>query len=300
MEINQFGQLVDTHNSFVSAKNTADILDRFGLNWDVEKQPLLLPSGTESGFFGIVRKDTEKVFTTATQQYEVFQNNELSDLVQEVGQVLGVDVVRGGLFNGGGKVYLQVPMEDERVGTDLVRRYATAINSHDGTTALRWGASSVTISCSNTFNAASRSLKDSVRHTANMRKAVEDSLRAIKGIKEADATLYDMFRKMVDVRTNERQIQKVVDAVVGVDILKTRSVANDEYSTRRLNQARDLVTSITREMSYKGDNLWGLFSGVTHYTSHKAGRTDSRDSSKMAGALQKTDQRVYELLADMA
>ena len=59
------------------------------------------------------------------------------------------------------------------------------------------------------------------------------------------------------------------------------------------------MTSITREMSYKGDNLWGLFSGVTHYTSHKADPTDNRDSSKMAGALQKTDQRVYELLADV-
>lgn len=299
MEINQFGQLVDTHNSLVSAKNSAEMLDRFGLNWVVEKQPLLLPSGTESGFFGVVRKDTEKVFTTATQQYEVFQNNELADLVQEVGNVLGVDVARGGLFNEGGKVYLQIPMEDEIVGNDLVKRYATAINSHDGTTALRWGASSITISCSNTFNAASRDLKDSVRHTANMRKAVEDSLRAIKGITEADATLYDTFRRMVDVRVNERQIQKVVDAVVGVDILKSKSVAKDEYSTRRLNQAQDLVTSITREMSYKGDNLWGLFSGVTHYTSHKAGRTDSRGASKMAGALQKTDQRVYELLTAM-
>ena len=86
MEINQFGQLVDTHNSFVSAKNTADILDRFGLNWDVEKQPLLLPSGTESGFFGIVRKDTEKVFTTATQQYEVFRTTNLETLYKRSGK----------------------------------------------------------------------------------------------------------------------------------------------------------------------------------------------------------------------
>jgi phage/plasmid-like protein (TIGR03299 family) len=299
MEINQFGHLVDTHNSLVSAKATAHMLDSFGLNWVVEKQPLLLPSGNESGYFGIVRKDTEKVFTTASGQYEVFQNDELAELVQEVAQTLGSNIARGGLFNEGGKVYLQIPMEDKVIGTDVVKRYATAINSHDGTTALRWGASSITISCRNSFNAAAKDLKDSVRHTANMRRAVEESLRAIQGINDADATLYEVFRRMADKQVRQQDVQRVVDAVVGVDILKSAKSARDEYSTRRLNQAQDLSVSISKEMSYKGDNLWGLFSGVTHYTTHKAGRENSRDVSKMTGSLQKTDQRAFNILAEL-
>ena len=296
MEINQFGQLVDTHNELVSASNTAVLLDRFGLNWVVEKQPLLLPSGKPSGLFGVVRKDTDTCFTSASEQYEVFQNQELADLVQEVGQVVGVDVAKGGLFNNGGKVYLQIPLGDKQVGNDTIKRFATALNSHDGTTALKWGASNITISCSNTFNAASKSLENSVRHYKNMRQAVEASLSAVKNIQLQDETLFEQFQRLADKSASKEHVQKVIQAVTGVDTSLKASDAEKAFSTRARNQAYDLATSITREMSYKGDNLWGLFSGVTHYTTHKAGRNGTREVSKMAGALQKTDQRVFDLV----
>jgi hypothetical protein len=296
MEINEFGQLVDTHNSLVSARTTAQLLDKFGLNWVVEKQPLLLPSGSKSGLFGIVRKDTDTCFTSASEQYEVFQNDELADLVQEVGHVLGVDVSKGGMFNGGGKVFLQLPFSDKQIGGDTIKRYATALNSHDGTTALKWGATNVTISCANTFNAASKSMENSVRHYKNMRQAVEASLRAVKGIQEQDETLFERFSRMADKKATPSDVKRVIQAVTGVDVTMSVKEAENAYSTRLRNQAQDLTTSITREMSYKGDTLWGLFSGVTHYTTHKAGRVNSREVSKMAGALQKTDQKVFDLV----
>jgi hypothetical protein len=131
--------LVDTNNEMVVAHKTAQLLDKFDLNWIVEKQPLLLPSGNPSGLFGIVRKDTDNCFTSASEQYEIFQNAELAELVQAVGYEFGIDAERGGMFNNGGKVYLQLGMNDKRVGDDVVKRWATAINSHDGSTALKWG-----------------------------------------------------------------------------------------------------------------------------------------------------------------
>jgi hypothetical protein len=48
MEINEYGKLVDTNNEMVVAHKTAQLLDKFDLNWIVEKQPLLLPSGNQS------------------------------------------------------------------------------------------------------------------------------------------------------------------------------------------------------------------------------------------------------------
>ena len=53
-------KLVDVAN----ADAVATLLDRFGLRWEVSKQPLVLPTGEDTGFFGIVREDNKKTFAT--------------------------------------------------------------------------------------------------------------------------------------------------------------------------------------------------------------------------------------------
>jgi hypothetical protein len=295
MEINEYGKLVDTNNEMVVAHKTAQLLDKFDLNWIVEKQPLLLPSGSKSGLFGIVRKDTDNCFTSASEQYEIFQNAELAELVQAVGYEFGIDAERGGMFNNGGKVYFQLGMNDKRVGDDVVKRWATAINSHDGSTALKWGSTGLTISCSNSFTAAAKSLNTSVRHYKNMRNAVDESVRALRGVIDYDETLFDKLQRMASIKAEKSDIKRVVAKMTSVDLSLSPKDAESKYSTRLINQTQDLVTSITKEMSYKGDTLWGLFSGVTHYTTHKAGRETTREVSKMMGSLQRKDQEVLEM-----
>ena len=295
MEINEHGMLVDANGDMVVAQKTAQLLDKFDLNWVVEKQELLLPSGKQSGLYGIVRKDTDHCFTSASEQYEIFQNAELAELVQAVGHQFGIDAERGGMFNNGGKVYLQLGLKAKRVGDDVVNRWATAINSHDGSTALKWGSTGMTISCKNSFTAAAKSLNTSVRHYKNMRNAVDESVRALRGVIDYDETLFDKFQRMATIKAEKSDVKRVVAAMTSVDLSLSPKAAEEKYSTRLMNQTQDLVTSITKEMSYKGDTLWGLFSGVTHYTTHKAGREGTREVSKLMGTLQRKDQQILEM-----
>lgn len=289
-----------------NAEAVASLLDKFGLRWEVSKQPLLLPSGQETGFYGIVRDDNQHTFTTAKEGYMPYQNSELAELLIRISEKTGYDIHSGGMFNGGGKVYIQLNTGNmiQDIGKDRtqVKGFITGINSHDGTTSLKWGNANITISCSNTFAMASRVLKQSARHTASIHDRVETSIREITGIVQAEKSLFDTFIRLSEVPVTKDNIVSVVREVTGVDIQMSRHDAEKSFSTYALNRSQELMTSINREMTGKGDTMWGLFSGVTHYTSHVLPvpkRENARLESKYTGTGYDIDNRVMSLITNL-
>lgn len=273
-------QLHDQSN----AEKVAEMLDNYGLRWSVSKQPLLLPDGTATPFSAIVRDDNKQAFTTCKDGYVPYQNSELAELLLRISEKTGYEIHSGGEFNGGGKVYLQLNTGNEINGLGenrtKVKGFVTGINGHDGTTSLKWGAVNFTICCSNTFASAKGKLQNSARHTASIHDRVERSIREIEGVTMAEKTIFEQFIRLSQVPVTKDNIAKIVKSVTGVDIDTPRSKAEDLYSGYAVNRASELTESIAHEMSYKGNTLWGLFSGVTHYTSHKM-PTPSRENARL-------------------
>ena len=194
MYLNEKGQLIDTNLTSVNQTQAEILLHKFNLNWNVAKHPLNFnPSGSEiidSGFYGVVITDNNDCFGAFTDQYETFQNSELAELVLEIADAIGQPISNGAEFKGGRKVMLQVDLNPVKIGDDTITRKATAINSHDGYTSLRWGTTGTTISCANQFSAISKELENSVRHTRNMRDAISRSLRILENMEKADKSLF--------------------------------------------------------------------------------------------------------------
>ena len=285
----------------------ADLLDRYGLRWDVSKQELLLPNGSPTGFYGVVREDNSHVFTTCKDGYVPFQNSELAELLIRISEKTGYGIHSGGSFNGGGKVYLQLNTGNEITGIGKngtsVKGFVTGINGHDGTTALKWGAVNFTICCRNTFASAGRELQQSAKHTASLHDKVEASVRQVVGIAEQEKTIFDQFIRLSEVSVTRENIAKVVREITEVDITLTNSQAKDKYSTYAINRSGELLDSIATEMRSKGDTLWGLFSGVTHYTSHKLPtpkRDNARLESKYTGSALGIDNKAFSTILQMA
>jgi hypothetical protein len=163
-----------------------EMLEKFGLNWTVSKQNLLLPDGTATDFFGIVRDDSQKCFTTCKDSYVPFQNSELAEMLIRISEKTGYNLHKGGSFNGGAKVYMQLesPNKIQGIGAnrDQVNGFLTGLNSHDGSTSLKWGETNITVSCKNTFFAAMRQLKQSARHTQSIHGRVEEAIRTLTGV----------------------------------------------------------------------------------------------------------------------
>lgn len=291
-------QLKDNAN----ADAVANLLDKFGLRWKVSKQRLQLPDGTPTQFYGVLREDTNVVLQSCKDSYVPYQNSELAELLITISSKTGYEISNGGDFKDGAKVYLQLKTGNSipNIGKnhDKVNGFITGINSHDGSISLRWGLSNITISCQNTFNAASRQLTNKARHTNSMHNRIDQHLREIGLVIEEEKSLFDQFIKLSEVPVTKRLIAKVIKNITDVDTLD-KNYKEEDYSTYQLNRTTELLTSVSSEMEQKGETLWGLFSGVTHYTSHVMpvpNRSNSRAESKYVGSGSRFDNEVLSML----
>lgn len=280
------------------------MLEQFGLFWNVNKVKLITDTdGDNTGFYGIQREDTKKVFQCTTNQYQVLQNWELAEMVQEVAGRFDLSVSKGGMFNDGAKIYLQVPTgEITGIGdnNDTVKKYITAINSHDGSKSVGFGMTNVTISCSNTFHSAYKDM-NKIRHSSSMKDRIDSMMRDFESIKMAEKTMYETFFKMSSVGATSEDIKKVVMMGTNVNLDVKVKEAEDVYSTHQLKQAKQLTGRIAEEMAVKGNSLWGLFSGVTKYTNRDikfANRDNSTLESKFLGSAGRLDNKAYNLIAN--
>jgi phage/plasmid-like protein (TIGR03299 family) len=300
--INQaFGGLTLQDN--VNSEAVADLLDRFGLRWTVQKEPLYLSDNRQTDLFAIVRQDTEQVFQSCKDSYVPYQNSELAELLIRISEKTGYAIHKGGMFNGGAKVYLQlntgnsIPLIGKN--NDKVKGFVTGINSHDGSISLKWGLANITISCQNTFSMASRQLQNKAKHTNNMHNKVDQHLREIGYVVEQERNLFEQFIRLSDAGVTKELLGKVVKDITSVDVFDKGYKDNDKYSTYQVNRTGELLTSIQSEMAQKGETLWGLLSGVTHYTSHVfpvAKRENAREESKYVGYAAKIDNAAFNTL----
>ena len=291
-------------NIETSQASTISTLQEVGLDWQVNRVQLYTPDGTPVDYFANQRADNSEVLAVVSDGYQIFQNEEMVELCESLASTFDYKIHKGGQMDGGRKVYIQ--LESDSVtgigeNNDTINRYITAVNSHDCTTSLSFGSLGFTISCKNTFFAAARSKNMSrIRHTSTMRERIEMAKRQIEGLKMEETSLYEKFFSMASVEATPEHITKIVKQTLDIDINQRPTELKENYSTRRINLAESLLSSIKREMSYKGNTLWGLMSGVTHYTSHvqsAPNRAEGRTESKLLGQAQKMDSVAFEYLS---
>ena len=295
---------MNLENTMSKGQTIVDLLEQHDLFWNVKKTPLITPEGDETGFYGTQREDTKEVFATVKDGYQVLQNWELAEMISEAAGRFDMNVSRGGHFKGGARVYLQIETGN-LIGigdnNDTVKKYLTAINSHDGSSSIAFGMTNVTVSCDNVFHKVARTAgMDKIRHSVSMRENIEIMMRQFELIKEQEKSLYEKFRRMASVGMTSNDTIKVVQAVTGVDMRTKATEASDLYSTYQMKNTEQLMARINQETAQKGDTLWGLFSGVTSYTNRdmrKPNRSNSLMESKLQGGAHKADNRVFNLLA---
>lgn len=258
------------------------------LNWSVRTESVQ----TESGIHipnkkSIIRNDTNDYLSICSDDYYPYQNEELINLLEKVSGLTGLDIVKCGFFGKGEKVFVQMKSDDLKLGTDRIEGFMTGINSFDGSTSLSFGPSNVTISCMNTFYSSYKQLENKVRHTKNMVVRVDEICRDIESVLDEEKRIFDNIVKLSDTRFDDIIKDDVVRKLF--NIKKEINLKDDEsISTVTRNKMSRFYIDLNGELQEKGDNLWGLFSGVTKYTTHSMFKGDNTEK-KMFGM---TDRSV--------
>lgn len=277
---------------------TQQVLDQVGLNWTVREESIT----TESGIIvpkskAIIREDTNTVLSVHGDGYFPYQNHQMVELLDKVSQQVGLPIHKGGYFGDGEKVFLQLKSNDLKLGNDRVEGFITGVNSFDGSTSLAFGPSNITISCQNSFFAAFRNLNAKIRHTKNMEMRIDDICRGLEGVLEEEKEMFEDIKKLSETKMTKKQEDWVTRTLF--NIMKDVDLNSDkDVSTVTRNRLSRFYVDLNGEVREKGDNLWGLFSGVTKYTTHSLSKGDNSEN-KMFGTYGQRERQIFKELVEL-
>ena len=283
--------------------NTEQILEQNGLNWNVVKKPLFYTGEQintfgvvgvmqkSTPFYGIVREDTGEVFTTVSEGYEPTQNHTIIETMQKIAGENNLEIVKALPLNAGRKVVVQMkrPNNNIVIGDQETEQYIYAINGHDATTSLKFGFMNKVIFCQNQFAWLSGNAFSGYRHTKSIQDKVKE-LPKILNFTEEENKIADL-QMFSNQSANPSLINDLVDYLANTDKLP--------ISTRKANMVTDLSRCIDNEMTRISHTKWGVFNGVTQYTTHmksSPNREYGQQESILTGACGKMNEKAFNFL----
>lgn len=274
-----------------------DVLTRAGLNWTVRSEEVMTSSGIIlPDKIAIVREDKNIVLGDHSSGYVAFQNYELLDLLYQISNKTGLTLHTGGSFGDGRKVWFQLKSDDLRLGNDKIEGYISGFNSFDGSTSLSFGNSNKTVSCQNTFWLVYRSMQTKMKHSLNMRPKIDEILRNIDRLVVEEKDNFQRIKHMSEMEMSIEIKNLVIEKLF--DLSKEEKLDSSVISTNKRNKMDRFYIDMNGELKQKGENLWGLFSSVTKYTTHSMKKTDNTES-KIFGGVGNKEREIWHMLADV-
>ena len=301
--MNEITMINASENNTVETGLIQSTLEQYGLDWKVRKEQMQTVSGIICpDSFAIVREDNNAILGVHSDNYEPFQNEQMMELLYKISNTTGLKVHKCGTFGDGEKIYIQLENENFRLSdNDQIKTYFTSVNSFDGTTQFGFGTTNITISCMNTFMGAYKTLETKMKHTKSMVIKLDTILRQLDTMRNEEKKNIEIIEKMANV--NIDNTSKMLVTRLLFDLKKqdgyniNELVNNTELSTRKKNQIISFNDNLLIETSQKGENLWGLFSGMTKFTTHAMNKDTT--VNKMFGSLGQKERTIFAKLAEL-
>ena len=265
-----------------------ELLEQTGLNWTVNRIPLIADNGLKTESFGIFRNDNNQWLGTVGGRYVEMQNHTLADVIIKASDGVGIITDRGGTLCGGKSIYLQAELPEEKIGKSGVKRLITAINSHDGTTSIGFGSTNTVITCSNTFYRAFGELQK-FRHTESAERRIQIAMHDLKITLNLEKELMNNFKAMAEIKMEDEVVARVIKKIFSIDA----NDDSDKLSTRKKNQIVAFGGATQKSIQEQGNTVWALFNGVTRYTNHISAPSDEKLDYLMNGTGYKMTNDSY-------
>lgn len=284
------------------------ILNHFGLDFRIEKLPLFTEFNgekIETSDFGLLNTKTNEIINTVKNSYRVTQNDEVLDLVMKGIKGFGeLNLKMGGSLHGGRKTFYQLEIDGfSKVGNDELKKYITVLDSNDGTTGLSVGIGNLTMSCQNQYRRFYKAGQFKGRHSASIEPMLLELSNLIHMALNENLKFIELMNKFKSSKVSMDLATKMAKYLCGIEKNEIVSTENEALSTRKVNAYNELMKNINHEVkeTEKGLNAWGLFSGVTRWTTHDKSsptRENGRVESFMVGTNYKTNQESLNFLLE--
>jgi len=233
--------------------------------------------------------------------YTPIQNEDHISLLDAVVDESGAHFETAGSLKGGREVFvsMKLPNTMQVGGFDAVDQYIVAMNSHDGTSPLKFMVTPIRVVCANTLTAATKSARSSfsVRHTGQAQFAINDAREALA----LSFKYFDEFEqaaeKMISEQVNDDQFTKIVEQLLGKESVETprqEATFNKHFgSVMELWKQSETVKPVY-------GTKWGVYQAVTEYTDHfmSVNSSKTRDEATARAFRAVTSSQIKNLKED--
>jgi hypothetical protein len=278
-----------------------EILNQFGLNFNIEKVELAdIKQNRLSKFFGLYHSETNECLATVRKDYRVTQTEEIVGIILTAIKLFGnLRVVKAGSINGGRKIFIQLEIDGiSIVNGERITRYLTIIDSNDKSHCLSIGIGDLTASCMNMFNYFYKKADFKLCHASTLEAKLKAIPSKISAAIEQSAIQIGTYQKMSETDVTSDDIHKLVKLVLGYDKVFTSVEDLAKKSKKSIEKMESLYDCISSEMNQKGFSVYGLFNGVTYFTTHilksKLKRDNSRNETLLVGTAHVMNQKAFD------
>ena len=285
-------------------------LTKYDMDYEIVKIPdaiTLEGQPVKSTYHNLVNTKTMEKINAVKVSYTISQTREVLEMVlMGMEQFAGLEVERFDDLHGGRKTFIQLKIQGDALiprpdgSMDTITRYVTILDSNDGTSSLSIGIGDKTASCANQFFQFYKAGEMRFRHSASIQEKIKALPTYIELALSESMRMVNLYKEFESTKITRSLAQ---DALV-TEILGHNK--HDDIKGKAKSNMDTLYRELNKEMNDKGDNLWGLHSGVTRWTTHSKQapkRRNGRIESSMTSTNYKVNQKslafAEKLLADL-
>jgi len=281
-----------------------NMLKESGLDFKIEKRQLLDSQDLKkTPYYGLKNMKTGVHIHCVKKGYVVSQNEDIIRAVLKGIRGFGdIKVGFGGSINGGRKIFIQLEIIGiEAFGDDKMTKYITIIDSNDGSQAVSVGIGNKMASCTNQTYYFYKHGFSKIRHSKTLEEKMEELPYLITVAMQEHLKMTELYKSFqstpITIDLAYRMQETILDASIDMeaDLFK-------ELSTYKQNQVKKLNKAIFKEISEKGNTVWGLYNGVTRWTTHDRTvpkRENGRLESLMMGTAYKENLKALEFCKEL-
>lgn len=234
------------------------------IDWEVVEKPIFSNGRTIDGYKGLFRSDNDGLLSIQKSSYTPTKNDRFIEVAEKLNEITGFPIQNYYDVDGGKKTlaFLKCTESIQVCGHEF-NDYLMLGNSFDGSTGFFIGNSSIMVRCENRFSKNFRQLQ--VNHTKNNSSRIDSLCETFDMFMGQRKLLFENMERFTSVQIDDSIRRALIERLTR---MTEEERLGNEISTRKTNIIAQINDCIDRECKSLGNNAFGLFNGVTYYTTH--------------------------------
>lgn len=238
------------------------------LDWEVVQKDVFTDDGfVIDGYKANVKSDNLDVLGIVTDKYQVIQNREAFEFVNDLFNE-GVQVETAANLQGGRKSWLLAKMPDAyKILDDEIEPYFLLINSHDGSSGFKIAITPIRVVCRNTLNLALKNAQRiwSGKHTLKLQARMSEAQEIMLNVKHYMSELNKTAEELQLKRLSGKKVMNMLNS-----ILPDESDMTDIQKQNRAKQFEDLKMRYfdAPDLKDMGNTAYRFVNAVSDYATH--------------------------------